>query len=842
MIIKTLSDAVAIIEFIRKQQGKTIEEAMREAEVPSHLREQILKYFAPPLIITSPDIVVDNIKQIPKCNPENDSSGVYFGAYQNFLINDRGRSKSEVGTIAEISLDLVRRLPRPDAAESFRVRGLVVGHIQSGKTTNMSALIARAADEGYKLFIVLGGLWKELRSQTQRRLDQEITGYSDNTNDEPFIEQVGIHRWVRLTTSGMDGDFFKGSYNDINPETLKLAVIKKNQHIEKLRKWLEESPVPLKDLPVIIIDDEADHGSIDTNYSKVDEDGERINPTITNRRIRELIRALPKCVYIGFTATPFANVLIDAKEDDDLYPADFIASLPEPPGYFGPRKLFGLGMEPSDLSPMKAEKPSLDVIRDVEDGDFDDIGRTLESNGSCPKVLSKALLSFVLSSCGRLARGHNNENDHFSMLVHPSHRTGTHSIMADAVAKELELLAGAAIRPAKFPDILKRAQELWDSDFSKTTAKLEDSELPVQDFDTIWKFAKAVTESIEIKILNSGSDHILEYTHPRKRYIVIGGNKLSRGLTLEGLSISVFTRPTKKYQYDTLLQMGRWFGYRKHYYDLTRIYVDRPLAEKFAELARVEDELRSFIHKYAQEPNPPTPRELTPMIRVHPAMAITSAMKMGAGKPYNFSFQNTTQETVTFPVKNKPLLKQNIQAGKALISELSKSRKGLVNKGAHIWKDVPVEAVIDFLQNYEFSQKAREVSRQYLINYIRRQNDRNELVNWDIILPSGNSKLEPFTWANDVFTYRINRSPETELSIRVLRDPNDIDEWRKYLKRDPKDASQGCLMLYLIDSKTTGKDGMTFFLDESRAEDILGLVFVFPESKSNETIEYVSQQ
>lgn len=841
MIIKTLSDAVAIIEFIRKQQGKSVEEAMDEAEVPAHLRALVLQYFAPPLIITSPDIVVDNTKQIPKCNPGDDSSGIYFGAYQNFLINNRGRSKSEVGTIAGTSLDLIRRLPKPDAADAFKIRGLVVGYIQSGKTTNMSALIARAADEGYKLFIVLGGLWKELRSQTQRRLDQEITGYSDDSNDRPFVEQVGTNRWVRLTTSGMDGDFVRGSYNDINPDTLKLAVIKKNQHIEKLRKWLEESPVPLKDLPAIIIDDEADHGSIDTNYNKVDEDDERIDPTITNRRIRELIRVLPKCVYVGFTATPFANVLIDAEEDDDLYPADFIATLPEPPGYFGPRKLFGLGMEPSDLSPIKVEKPALDVIRYIEDDDLTDIDRALVLDGSCPRVLSEALLSFILSCCGRLARGHSNENDHFSMLVHPSYRTGAHLIIADAITKELELLTGAAIRPARFPDIMKQARELWDSDFSRTTAGLKDPDLSGHNFDTIWKFAKAVTESIEIKILNSGSDDRLEYTHPRKRYIVVGGNKLSRGLTLEGLSISVFTRPTKKYQYDTLLQMGRWFGYRRQYYDLTRIYVDRQLAERFGELARVEDELRSFIHKYAEEPDPPTPRELTPVVRTHPSMAITSAMKMGAGKPYNFSFQNTTQETVTFLIKHRELLKQNIQTGKELISGLSKLKEGLVHKGDFMWKDVSAKLVLEFLRNYEFSQKAREVSRQYLVSYIKRQNNKNELISWDVVLPSGNSKLEPFTWAKNVIVHKINRSPITEQSIRVLRDPNDIDEWQKYLKRDRKDAKQGCLMLYLIDSKTTGKDGITFFSDKSRAEDILGLVLVFPESKSNATIEYVSQ-
>ncbi len=275
MTIKTLSQAATIVEFLVSREGLSVEEAIKEAGVPPHLLEQVRKFFAPPLEISRPDIVVDQRRQIPKCSPENDSMGQYFGAFQQFLINERGRSKSEVDTIAATSLDLIRRLPKPDAADTFKAQGLVVGHIQSGKTTNMSALIARAADEGYKLFIVLGGLWKDLRAQTQRRLDQEITGYSDDPRDGPFIQQVGAYRWVRITQSGMGGDFTPGP-NDTNPDTFKLAVIKKNQHIERLKQWLEDSPVPLRDLPAIIIDDEADHGSIDTNYNRVDEDGERI--------------------------------------------------------------------------------------------------------------------------------------------------------------------------------------------------------------------------------------------------------------------------------------------------------------------------------------------------------------------------------------------------------------------------------------------------------------------------------------------------------------------------------------------------------------------------------------
>ncbi|MDB5238721.1 MAG: hypothetical protein JWO00_56, partial [Candidatus Parcubacteria bacterium] len=212
MTIKTLSDAITIIEFLISKQGKSIEASIEEAGIPLHLKDQVLKYFAPPLEISAPDLIIDKSRQIPLCNPGTDSMQQYFGALRQYLIEVKGRSKSIVETLTETSLDLVKRLPKPYATDEFQSRGLVVGHIQSGKTAMMAALIARAADEGYKLFIVFGGAWKDLRSQTQRRLDQEITGESENSADGPFIIcDPDISTWSRLTQSGLEGDFAPGT-------------------------------------------------------------------------------------------------------------------------------------------------------------------------------------------------------------------------------------------------------------------------------------------------------------------------------------------------------------------------------------------------------------------------------------------------------------------------------------------------------------------------------------------------------------------------------------------------------------------------------------------------------
>jgi hypothetical protein len=838
-MIKTLSDAVTIVEFLMSRQGKSVDDAIKEVDVPLHLREQVVKYFAPPLDIVAPDLIVDNKQQLPKCDPENDSTQQRFGSLQRFLIDVRERPKTIVGSLSESSLSIVRRFPKPDAADKFQVRGLVLGYIQSGKTASMAALISRAADEGYKLFIVLGGLWKDLRSQTQTRLDQEIAGYSDEPKEGPYVEyDTGLPQWVRLTRSGLDGDFTSGGPNDLNPLTPKLAIIKKNKKIEALTEWLKKAPVPLKDLPALVIDDEADQASIDTNYGRTDDDGEPIDPSATNRRVRDLLRALPKCVYIGYTATPFANVLIDASGEEDLYPRDFIVSLPEPADYYGPRRLFGLGLEPSDLSPSSAEKPTLDVIRHVKDSELDQLDQALELQGDCPEVLSKALLAFLLSCCGRMAR--NQGKQHFSMLVHPSQKTEPHRIFADAIRKELDYLKGAATYPKKFPDLLKRAKEMWDDDFRRVTRSQNDQELPEYDFEIIWKFAKSILNEIEIKVLNIYSEDEIDYKlGTARRYIVVGGNRLSRGLTLEGLSVSVFTRNAN--QYDTLLQMGRWFGYRPQYADLTRIYVDKDMADRFAELARVEDELRADIKKYAQEPDPPTPLELKPIIRTHPALAITSRAKMGAGRPVQISFQNTSSETITFPIDRKDFLEKNLNAGRALISHLEKTAHVKPVNGTYIWKDLPASVILDFLNVYEFSRNAREVDRISLTNYIKRQNEKGELSSWDIVLPRGNQNIEPYSWGKDIFTHKIQRSPYTAISVRQLKSPSDLDFWRTETGRDPKDPMHGAMVLYLVDKNSESPEGRKFFSDPSAAEDLLGMVFVFPESKSNATVEYVSQ-
>jgi len=836
-VTRSFTNYTAVVEFLVKNLQRPLDAAIRDAQVPNYLIEQVKAYISGPVEILRPDLIVSD-QQIPLCRTltENEPQP-YFSAFHDFLLNERKWDRSTVETLTETSNELIERLPNPAAAREFQTRGLVVGHIQSGKTATMAALIARAADQGYKLCIILGGLWNDLRSQTQRRMDQEITGHSNlGVIDGPFVTpDPTAPPWSRLTNAGLQGDFNPGTHNDLNPQTPKLAVIKKHVTVlRRLTEFLRRANVRLQDLPVLIIDDEADQASINTNYGKL-VDGEDIDPSKTNARIRELLGILPKSAYVAFTATPYANVLIDAEVEEDLYPRDFIATLPEPHGYFGPRQLFGIGMRPSDLSVEETTEPTLDVIRHIPEEQLAEL-ESLGPGSDCPEILGNALLAFLLSSCARLARGH--DDKHFTMFVHPSQRTDDHAAFRDVIESEMQAFAVQSGRPRSFPEFTRRAKALWERDFVPVIESFGNPPGPAADFETVWKFAKTVTDAIEFKTLNYSSGDELDYTLPAKRYVVIGGNRLSRGLTLEGLSVSFFTRNATTY--DTLLQMGRWFGFRPGYADLTAIYVEEAMANQFADLARVELELRADLAKYARKPNPPTPLELMPKIRSHPALAVTPRNKMGAATTIRISFQNGESETVTFPLRDRTALRNNQQAARTFVRGLSTPSLTVTPEGMHVWKDVPSDRILEFLGSYTFGD-APVVNRANLTKYIRRQNARGELTLWDVIIPRGSGAAEPFYWTDDIHVRKVERSAFKEQSIKVLRNPGDIALWRERCNRTTEDSTRGGLLLYAID-RFSGEAKNKLLFPGNDGEDVIGIVFSFPDSRSNETVEYVSQQ
>lgn len=843
--MKTFTDCIAIIEN-RMEDGEAFDSAFEKADVPGYLVNRIKDHFNPERVrIQDPFLLSDCPEKIELCSPLNkDDSRPYFSGFTKYLYNYRGWHREVVESIDCASQRILSLMPDPQQASSFQFRGLVVGHIQSGKTANMAALINKAADQGYRLFIVLAGIYNDLRAQTQDRLDQEITGFSDHLSQEALVvHDPGTPHWKRLTVSGLEGDFKAGTISwDPALDTPKLVVIKKNvSRMKQLTKWLQDSNVPLNQFPTLVIDDEADQASINLNYGETDDDGDTVDPSATNTCIREILDTFPKCVYTGYTATPYANVLIDKDILEDLYPRNFIAVLDEPRDYFGPRQLFGLGMPPSENSPETQEYPELDIIRPIEDDQLHELN-VISDQYSCPEFLSTAITSFVLSSCARLARGQN--NSHFSMLVHPSHTKVSHAEYKTIIEKEVALLKDVFKFPKKnsFNSVINKAKDLWESDFVSTTRQTNNELCPIMDFDEVWKHAKTVVNDIEIKTLNSDSEDKIDYQSGiLRRYIVIGGHRLSRGLTLDGLSVSVFLRNSSNY--DTLLQMGRWFGYRKGYQDLTRIFVTNTMADSFADLARVEDELREDLKQYTREDNPPTPLEIMPKIRVHPTLAITSNLKLGAGKRVSISLAHRRSETVSFPIGNLELLKKNLNNTGEWLNSLGEFSNQLREK-SYVWADIDSKKILDLIETYNFSEDAQTVNKKILGSYIQKQNTHGEIISWDVILPYGAQKRGLHVWSKGISTHKVARSllnTSRKNSIKVLSDPNDINTWRESLGRNIDDSSRGGLFIYLID-KASGHDrGIPIFENPQNGIDIVGLCFVFPGSNSNATVEYFSQ-
>ena len=428
----------------------------------------------------------------------------------------------------------------------FSCRGLVVGHVQSGKTANMTAVAAKALDAGYNTVIVLAGLTNKLRYQTQLRL------FHDLVNRNPL-------NWQVLTPNEMDRDFRappQGGFLS-HVDKAQLAVIKKNvSPLRQLRIAVDRTlPAVRSQLRILVIDDECDQASINSARGELD-------MTAINRRIRDLLSLLPAVTYVGYTATPFANVLInpyrvEGQELDDLYPRDFVTALPRPDTYFGTERLFGA--TPSDPDDIQPDEEGLDMIRDVpneEEALLQPQSRQerYAFQPSMANSLKTAILYFLASCAARHARGDGAK--HMTMLVHTSAYVVAHQRVAALIHGWVDVNRKKIVDPES--NLGQRIREVWIDELARIPENITDA--PAVPVDQIFEHLGTVLERIEFPVENGASDDRIDYTGKPRTYIVVGGSILARGLTLEGLTVSYFLRATN--QYDTLLQMGRWFGYR----------------------------------------------------------------------------------------------------------------------------------------------------------------------------------------------------------------------------------------------------------------------------------------
>jgi hypothetical protein len=588
----------------------------------------------------------------------------YWNRLRDYLRTVRKRNIESLSMLDDSSEAVLRRLTSPKSGG--RRKGMVVGYVQSGKTANMAALMAKAADEGYKIFIVLGGTLNNLRSQTQLRFIQELAG----TDKGLIVEQGGkgsiqtvkrdfhplVPAWQKLTDYFPEADDM-GDIGDSSTTGITLskdsgpvlAVIKKTtKRIPKLIETLRNLNENFGELPTLIIDDEADAASVNSQ-------AEKDKVTATNREIRKMLKAFNRVTYLGYTATPYANLFIkredSVREDElgpDLFPDDFVSLLDQPPGYFGAGDLFGLNSD-SETDEF-GNTDGLPVFPDFDcEVDFDWKSVKGSQHIEDYPSLRRAVDCFLLSCIAREVRGHGDQD--MTMLINPGAEVAGHTDIHNAVKKYLLEYVLNKIK-LRDTDTEQRFLKVWREEFinnPKSSAlfirqgieaankvKAEAYRHDVSNFilpsDTqilegLRNFG--IGAKFSIKLVNGLDISKLEYNikGSPKRYIVVGGNKLSRGLTLEGLSVSYFLRNPGTPCYDTLMQMGRWFGYRTGYIDLCKIWVHPYVKEYFANIALADEELRQRLK---EDYKVIRPRDLPPRIFKFDGMNITSKHKMGA--------------------------------------------------------------------------------------------------------------------------------------------------------------------------------------------------------------------
>ena len=648
-----------------------------------------------------------------------------------------GRSEEEISEVVKASAQVLGLLASP-VTEQFASRGLVLGYVQSGKTTNFIATIAQAADEGYRLIIVLSGVTNNLRKQTQERLERSLTGENPQN-------------WNWLTSIESDFNASKNA-NDLlsAPGKRIIAVIKKNNsRLKRLKSWIESAPIAVRQgLPVLIIDDEADQATV--NSHKLLNRQTAINKTLTSILKNDF---LPKNAYLGYTATPFANILSNAKDETQLFPRDFIYPLKRSEKYFGAEQLFG--REPIDEEDQEV-LTERNIIVPIHDDDRTALGTLVDPNShivpkELPESLHQAIRWFIVATAARRIR--KGKNAFSTMLIHTSGRIPCHNDMRNMIELYVDQL-----RTMSRIDLENQLRNSWNA---RRLDGWKDGDSPILDWDQIKDEAKIVLDTLKMIVDNSKSDDRLVYDFQNEStsvpYIVIGGNTLARGLTLEGLICSYFMRTSSAY--DSLLQMGRWFGYRVGYEDLQRIWMQEDLISNFRHMAIVEEEIRQQIEQLAEEGLDPS--QVPIRIRDHKLLTITAVNKMLYAKRIQVGYSDTRVETISLDSK-QDILVFNQNATRNFINQIASAGIDVSKVNPEGWPlfcDVPWKLVRKFFEEYRWSKSATRANGELLTSYIDLHQGKGDLEQWNVFVYQV-SKVNPilFDLGHGVTATAINRS------------------------------------------------------------------------------------
>jgi hypothetical protein len=757
----------------------------------------------------------------------------YWPKLRDLLANHPSRPMSHDDLVElDRSSSLVLASCQSPWKEQSSGRGLVVGYVQSGKTTNFTAVMAKAADMGYRLIIVLSGTTMSLRDQTQGRLDEQLF----QPNDETFICHTELGGDIGRSTKWTA--FLK------HKQFRNCVVVKKNaERLEYLNRALDnlegknrpdvtDSQLPknwLKECPILVIDDEGDQASLSP-------DCDPGNLTAVNEQIVRILNR-PRVSYVAYTATPFANCFVNANYHENLFPRDFIIALPESTDYFGSRKLFGVDGIPEILA--------VSDVPEIEAAGY------LSGIPSDVSHLRKAIEWFLIAATVRRLRNEGIQ-PHTTMFVNVSSSVALHFAYWQIVRDIVRELAHDIRRNDS--GLRSALEEMWTEEV--TFVDPTEYGYEVLSFDQIWGELDKTIELLgsldgadhesdpdcAIVVDNSKSGRRLIYDDMVKRPVIaIGGNTLSRGLTLEGLVSSFFMRSSRTY--DTLLQMGRWFGFRRGYEDLFRVYMSGEIRERFEFLARIEREVRDWIDVFAETGL--SPMEFGPRIRLHPAMQITRAAMLRGAKKTRLDLSGSQPETSLFE-NTAEAATRHLGSAVRLASNVLSVGPGEISESAHIFRDVDVSVIRDF---FDSDSGFRVIGHSYLSNdilgnYITAKVGRGELTAWNVAFRriKGGQSVDLLPGVDATFSSRSRKPSAGEIidigslaasSDRSIDLPRDWNGGVDMYRRD-----HPLLVVYVIDKDSEADERAIKFGRKNlgAVDHLIGVALFFPMSKHDDEL------
>lgn len=666
----------------------------------------------------------------------------YWERYKKYLLEKKNFAPNVVNTMDDMMDDLTDLLGNPDGQGKLQKRGLIIGDVQSGKTSNYTGLICKAADSGYKVIVLLTGVIEKLRKQTQSRIDEGFVGMDSQAlmkGKKNNIIGVGeynpsVHPVVFTTT---EDDFNTKLANSVGIKIGQVKdpmvfVVKKNvSTLKNLNAWLKMNNTNGENIinsSILVVDDESDNASVNTN-------NEDQNPTTINGKIRELLALFKRASYVGFTATPFANIFIDPETNDlmeheDLFPKNYIYCLNAPTNYIGARDIFGKEGN---------HKGMLRVIDSVTMQDYlKHNHKGYDTMPAIPPDMKEAIETFLLANVIRDLRG--KKNSHRSMLINVSRFTNIQNDLAVLVSNYVkEIQASARIFSA-----LPVNEALENSVYFrglKETFEKQYLQLGYSWEDLSSNLYKSIAPVIITTVNKDNSNGLNydEYEEVGLRVIAIGGLSLSRGLTLEGLIVSYFYRNSK--MYDTLMQMGRWFGYRGGYEDLCRIWMEEDGIQWYREINKATEELRNDLKRY--EKSQKTPKEFG--IRVRSDMTtllVTARNKMRTATSMEV-YTSLSGEVIETPCVYNDKITNDLNKGAVeKFIEMVSNNYEMIDEGKNFgFKDVDKSYILELLTEFDVSVLNNCFDCESIKEFIEKYGGY-ELDRWDIAFASGSSNKE----------------------------------------------------------------------------------------------------